>query len=223
MAIERFTITSTQDIVGLVDSLGWFDNVELSEGICKGWITDISDFVFAAEFDRTFAFYTKGKTLSTANENLGLWNASTCRVHYAYKTKNGILFFGVPAPTSNENNYYSCLIGKTQNGTIAFVGATNSAASATAFRSAAVNDTFRSEDGYPGFQLKGAYGSYNTGLIPKSTQINSVPIPTFPDSGTSHIKGALGFVVAPFTQAGIVEIDGIKYDTNGALALNDED
>lgn len=223
MAIERFTITSTQDIVNLVDSLGWFDNVELSDGICEGLITGISGVVFEAVFDNTFAFYTKGKTYSTAYESLGLRNVSYCRVHYAYKTKNGILFFGVPAPVANENLYYSCLVGKTQNGAIAFVGATNSAASATTFRSAAVNDTFRSEDGYHGFQLKGAYGSYSTGLIPKSTQINSVPIPTFPNSGVSYIKGALGFVMAPFTQAGIVEIDGIKYATNGVLALNDED
>lgn len=224
MAIERFTITSTQDIVNLVDSLGWFDNVELSENMCKGWVDGISDYVLEAQFDNTFAFHTKGYSQSSSYEKLGIRGSAYCLINYAYKTQNGILFFGIPSPPdSGANSYYSCMIGKTQNGTIAFACAYNTGAYANYYRSAAVGETFTNMDGYAGYNLKAPNGGSQSGQIPKTTQIVSVPIPTFPDSGASYIKGSLGFIVAPFKSAGVVDINGIKYATNGALALNDED
>lgn len=225
MAIERFTTNnSRQNIANVIDSLGWFDAVLIENGRINCYIGDDYYLSLILSSSSSFQFYPfgfkrcneAGGAARTINEDAAYLSA-----FYGYKTKNGLFFMSDINPSSNR--YYNAwIIAKTNNNKIAVVFPAHCRLDTCGyFQSCAVEEP-NLNDGYPavGFKSMDVIGQ---GAWPHVSQIATAPIPTRPTSGTSYIKGALGFVMAPFAQAGIVEINGIKYATNGVLALNDED
>ena len=160
-------------------------------------------------------FYTKGK-----GDVAGVTRtAAGYKQRYGYKTKNGILFVNNMNP-GQYDDCYCWLLGKTNTGKIC-IAHYNGTSISTQY-TAAIDET--STEIGQGMYLcyKTAYSS-TTGKWLGSSQLVTAPIPTHPDTGTSFIKGALGFVISAFNGCGIVEINGVKYATDSVLALNDED
>lgn len=228
MAIEKYTNTSLQDTANLIDSLGWFDTVEID-----GANQAISCYLDGDYYLRlrpgqgdSVSFYPLGynnRGVSGGQVRSINGNANSFFMTYCYKTKNGLLFMSLMYPSSNESYYSSFLLAKTNAGKIAVAFQDSCAMSYSGnIQTYAVDEPVVDVGSWPIIRFRRLW-EYDSGGWPSTPQLVSAPIPTHPSSGTSYIKGALGFILAPFNQAGIVEIDGIKYATNGVLALNDED
>lgn len=220
MAIERYVLTSQQDVADLVESLGWFDEVTLyntdQSVLC---IKDGKRYLEISQSRGGNATWYGVNFFINGENSITFGNTEAASGYYlnrAFKTRNGIIF------RSNESNSYplSFLLGKTNDGTIAVAIPTGMSPNAP-WRSAAIEEAWLYDEQ---FSLKSLSNKgYNLGVWPDSPMVDSFPIPTHPANGTSYIKGALGLIVAPFTDFGIVEINGVKYATDSRVALNDED
>ena len=229
MAIERFNLTSDQDLFNLIYSLEWFDNLEWAGLDIRCYIGDDYYIVIHAYTGSSTSgtpgmwFYPLGygkRGATGAQSRQPNLNMSRFYTRYAFKTKNGLLIMSdlIGTPGVAYNAFMIC---KTNAGEIAVVMPYNLSSDYSEYIAMAVGETCR--ETYQVFRLSPQNPQSTFFKSYETKQLVSVPIPTFPNSGTSYVKGALGFILAPFNQAGIVEIDGIKYATNGVLALNDED
>lgn len=215
MAIERIHMTTVDDIKSLLESLNYFNDVQIDSNYVKCFIDGIDGEIMAINMGSVLC-YLNGKGHSSTYEQFGMNSGVT--IGWAYKTKNGVIFFSRPAP-ENDSSYYSFLIGKTNDDKIAFCVQNGTSPSITTYRSGAVGEHYI---GHTGYSLKSNSNNGLYGYVEQSSQIIHIPLITFPTNGESFIENALGLVVAPFRSAGIVTIDGVQYATNGSLALNDE-
>ena len=228
MAIEQYTLATTNDLKNLVESLGWFDNVAInisSSGEVLGQLDsypDVNIVKFAGPTGGMSANSTAFNT-GTRTITMGCSASTDLRLIYAFKTKNGLLL------TDDSVNCYSqVLLGKTNNGDIACCMSTHaSEASTYDFWAAAVGET----DQYIGTSNRTIrIGVRNSAASTASRfrwtgtpQITACQIPTCPSSGTSYIKGALMLVTTNMNSLGTVEINGVQYATTGDLCLSDDD
>lgn len=220
MAIERYALTSQQDVADLVGSLGWFDEVTLyntdQSVLC---IKDGKRYLEISQSIGGNASWYGVNFFINGGNNITFGKTTTISGYYlnrAFKTRNGIIF------RSNESSSYplSFLLGKTNDGAIAVAIPTDLSPNPP-WRSAAIEEAWLYDEQ---FSLKSLSNTgYDRGVWPDSPMVVSFPIPTHPANGTRYIKGALGLIVASFTDFGIVEIDGVRYATDGRVALNDED
>lgn len=219
MAIEKYTELTWDGLKDLIDSLNWFDRSEHTGNYLNFFVgesasTPTMQFTMASSPRMYFSH-----TGDVDSDGHNLYGANGGAIPYAYKTKNGILM-------STESEYvgsgygWAAILGKTNNGAIAV----------------AMNVT-KGSDNY-GRVHTCAYGEENKGLesfvfrmsaahpTGKSSvsQIEPCPIPTAPANGTGYIKGAVCLPLAPWDYYfGEVDIGGIRYVTNGYIALSDED
>lgn len=230
MAIEKYFLNTDDDVVTLLNDLGWFNNVVKGNGYIEASGTvDSHDRTIlrlsspTATSGNTTEFYTLGQGYAGGRTiSMGGSSASANKQpKYCYKTKNGLLL------THDTNSCYAqVLIGKTNNGKIAVVMSTIADRySQCKFYTGAIGENFSGIGSDEGIIQIGNVPSDGSGRIrwTGSPQITASPIPTLPSNGTSYIKGALMLVTTNIRDLGIVEIDGIKYATTGDLCLNDED
>ena len=238
MAIEQVAFNTTKDVKDLIMSTLWFD--------------DVSSSGTSPSFTYTFKIQDPGSTLKTklivkvkmststgstqgcgvtfyttwqGDQTIGTRTLAVTDTNlshqYAYKTKNGILFFSHYNPTQADDTYFCWLLARTNDGRLAVA---IQEPGGTGYRVQTAADDEQSP-----YIESNAYLSYSSvsnaamGKWGDTPQIVMAPIPTHPAMGQSYIKGAAGFVLCPFTNAGVVEIGGVKWATNGTIALNDED
>ena len=230
MAIEKYFLNTDDDVVTLLNDLGWFNNVVKGNGYIEASGTvDSQDRTIlrlcsptATSVEATTAFYTLGigydggRTIS-----MGASASSNKAPKYCYKTKNGLLL-----THDTSACYAQVLIGKTNNGKIAVVMSTMADKySQCKFYTGAIGENYSGIGNDNGVIQIGNVPSESYSRIrwAGSPQITACPIPTLPSNGTSYIKGALMLVTTNIRDLGTVEIGGIKYATTGDLCLNDED
>lgn len=237
MAIEQVVFSKAADIRDLIMSTLWFDSV-LSQTNLYTFKTLKPSGTSGAKL--VINIHTKNSS-SSETSNYGVnangitfyttWSDDVTRTlqvtatnlshQYAYKTKNGILFFSHYNPTQTDDTYFCWLLARTNDGRLAVA---IQEPGGTGYRVQTAADGEQSP-----YIESNAYLSYSSvsnaamGKWEDTPQIVMAPIPTHPAIGQSYIKGAAGFILSPFTGAGVVEIDGVKWATNGTIALNDED
>lgn len=230
MAIEKRTFSSVQDVADAIDSLGWFDDVELDASMSNQAVNCYIDSKLYLQatvyltgdsyaFTPGVSFWTKGKGQSGSKACESLVNLF--RHKYCMITKNGIIFASHADATAEQ--YSTWMLAKTNNGEIAVVLPNPSSGNvySPAYKSAAVDET-SSGIGSDGIRL--CYPRYLTdGAWEDATQIIGCPLPTHPQSGVSYIKNGMGFVLCPRLTLGKWIINGTEYATNGVFALSDED
>lgn len=225
MAIEQYTLATTNDLKNLVESLGWFDLVTEESVRGKLLLCEVDGVTVLklagpgtdASADKNY-FYTGTRTIEQATGTSGHQ-----ALLYAYKTKNGLLL-----THTASNCEAQVLLGKTNNGDIAVCMSKIAAGSAEyKFYAAAVGET----DQYIGTDSRllvigsstSSSSSFPRDVWAGSPQITACQIPTCPSSGTSYIKGARMLVTTSMNSLGTVEINGVQYATTGDICLNDED
>ena len=229
MAIEQYTLATVNDLKSLVESLGWFDNVEMNpssngEVLCQlDSYPNVDIIRFAGATGSIQAEYCNAFNTGERTIKMSYSSSSNLRLIYAFKTKNGLLLTHTASTCKAQ-----VLLGKTNNGDIA-VCMSKSADDSSGFKfwAAAVGET----DQYIGTNSRQitignsttASSEYPRNVWAGSPQITTCQIPTCPSSGTSFIKGALMLVTTNINSLGVVEIDGVQYATTGDLCLNDED
>lgn len=217
--IERYDNITFNDLKDLIDGLGWFAASEIDADILK-WYADEEKQKYVMRIDSAeLKFSSAGRVSDSARYIYGHYGNNGYPM-YAFKTKNGLLLSNTTSYVPSNWAPWAGIIGKTNNGDIA----------------AAIN--IGADGPYIGRISTSAYGETVKGLESLSfrygydyplqreqtCQITGMPIPTCPSNGTSYIKGALALVVAPWSYYwGEVDINGVRYVTNGYLALSDED
>ena len=228
MAIEKRTFSSGQDVADAIDSLGWFDDVELDASKSNRAVNCYIDsklylqaIVYLTGESQSYtpgvSFWTKGKNQSGSQVNETLTN--TFRHKYCMITKNGIIF---ASHASAAVDYYSTwMLAKTNNEKIAVFLPNYNAVAGSAYKGSAVDET-SSVLNSSGVRTCCPY--YLTdGAWEDATQIVGYPLPTHPQSGVSYIKNGMGFVLCPRLTLGTYTINGTEYATNGVFALSDKD
>lgn len=224
--IELLEFSTAQDIADAIDGLGWFDDVSLQEDgrTVQAEINGAAYIIMGTRISGSSTpsgytgvmFFTKGYNVS-GSVTLPL-SGDGIQQHYAYKTSKGLLFFDKVQPSSSESVYNCWMLAKTNTGKIAVAFPTyGGASSAAQYRTAAENET----DG----TLASAYVQYCSlgtaiqGKWANSPQLIFSPIPTHAAEGVSYIDGGIGFLLCPVSEACIIELDGVRYATNGVIAL----
>lgn len=217
MAIERINGLTLAGLKDLIDSLGWFAASDENSGTYTFYADEEKQKPVIQYTSSSFRFSSVGSADNVSSSIQCAFDIPTV----AFKTKNGLLLSNTTAYASSYWNPWTCILGKTNNGAIAAVFSRSASPSEFCrFYSSAYGESVYSGLGYLEFR----YG-YNYPTNARLTsQIAGCQIPTCPDNGISYIKGALGLVVAPWDYYwGEVDIGGVRYATNGYLALNDED
>lgn len=218
MAITRTNMTSASEMVAILEGLGWFGSVEYDSGqgdiycyIDNGGTNHklISIPWTAGSYTVNFNFYPiAGSTEIKITE-------SCMPPRVCWQTRNGILI--TTATTGRGQNDLFAIIGKTNNNKIAVaVGHGYQDGSGTGKLGTIKTCAEGENDG-----LINSILHFRDGVWNGYTQIAQLPIPTHPSTGTSYIKGASCFAVAPTIEPGIFTIDGVEYATNGSIALSD--
>lgn len=216
--IERYDNITFNDLKDLIDGLGWFAASEIDAGTFK-WYADEEKQKYVMRIDSSeLKFSSTGGVSDSARSIYGNYGKDGYP-RYAFKTKNGLLLSNTTSYAPNSWAPWAGIIGKTNSGAIAV--AINAGA--------ASNDIANISTSAYGETAKGLESlSFRRGCNyplqrEQTCQITGVPIPTCPSNGTSYIKGALALVVAPWSYYwGEVDINGVRYVTNGYLALSDE-
>lgn len=219
MAIERYGPLSLAELKDLIDGLGWFAASDESTGV-YAWYADEEKqkCVLRIEFSATnpLVKFSHNGSMTQQNTDYIQGTITGGSSFYVYKTKNGLL---ISTQTQYMETYWyqwSAMIGKTDSGAVAMVMQT------TTSTPNIVNTSAYGESIVGAFNYSLRYNASNN--FPAVSQIVTVPIPTAPSSGTSYIKNALGLILAPWHYYwGEIDIGGVRYATNGYLALNDED
>lgn len=219
MAIEKFTISSGNDLKSVIESLGWFDEVVFNTA-SLGSVECYVDSTKIADITCANANASASTTFHGSNSRY-IRNSASFMPTVVYKTKNGLLMLrdadGATAYGGNSK-YSSMIIGKTNNNKIA---CSLQGSSGTSYSALGTMWTLAENESslYSEYCMQFRNGSY--GVWSDSPQIVTCPIPTHPDSGTSYIVGAAAIVVGSSISTGIMEIDGKDYATNGFIALSD--
>lgn len=214
MAIERINDLTLAGLKNLIDSLGWFAASDENSGTYTFYADEEKQKPVIQFTSGSFKFSSVGDISSSIQSTFGVPTV-------AFKTKNGLLLSNTTAYAASYWSPWTCIIGKTNNGAIAAVFSRSASSSDFCrFYSSAYGESV-----YSGLEYLVFRNGYNYPTNARLTsQIAGCQIPTCPDNGTSYIKSALGLVVAPWDYYwGEVDIGGIRYATNGYLALNDED
>lgn len=229
MAIEKIVLDSAQDMADVINSLGWFDSVTVSDTTVRCTKDSIDHLIVnvgivsgtSATGSPGVTFHTKGYQ-QTGNRTIAHTYGNTLH-HFALKTKNGIIFAS-HSTTSIYVNYFCWMLAKTTNGKIAAVIPGPGGEYSTygeRYLTAAIDET--SVNIPSGYISLTKQGYTDSGNWDDSSQIVGVPIPTHPTSGTSCIKNGMGFILCPNVDFGKLVINGIEYATNGIFALSDDD
>lgn len=217
--IERYDNITFNDLKGLVDGLGWFAASEIDAGDYR-WYADEEKHKIAMRISSSqLIFSSTGNVNDTARYIYGSFGSNDYP-RYAFKTKNGLLLSKTSSYAYSGWNPWAGIIGKTNNGDIAVaINIGNTDSDIGRISTSAYGETAK------GLESLSLRYSYDYPLQREQTcQITGMPIPTCPSNGTSYIKGALALVVAPWSYYwGEVDINGVRYVTNGYLALSDED
>jgi hypothetical protein len=217
--IERYDNITFNDLKDLIDGLGWFAASEIDAGTFI-WYADEEKQKYVMRIDSAeLRFSSTGNVNDSARYIYGRYDKNGYP-RYAFKTKNGLLLSNTTSYANSNWTPWAGIIGKTNNGDIAVaINVGNDMTNIGKIATSAYGETAK------GLESLSFRASYNYPLQREQTcQITGMPIPTCPSNGTSYIKGALALVVAPWSYyCGEVDINGVRYVTNGYLALNDED
>lgn len=217
MAVERYDNLTLDDLKALIDGLGWFAASDVETGTYT-WYADEQKQKSVLRITSSQIRFSSTGNVDAAfiSANFGGMGAPM----YALKTVNGLLLSNTTFYAQSQWFPWAGILGKTNNGAIA----------------AAINSEFSAND--VGKISTSAYGETVKGLETlvfrggyqypaqrqQTCQITCIPIPTCPSNGTSYIKGASALVVAPWDYYwGEVDINGVRYSTNGYLALSDDE
>lgn len=216
MAITKVIISSMSDLKAAIESSGLFDTVEISSASVTMKIDEYADYVawftWGTNNDGALCFYPTSYTGSAP----GIEITSIPNPNIAYISSNGIMLVsGNRVPSSGQ--YHAFLLGKNENGKVAIAAMpvsdhTNRAPGT--FKTAAVGET-------ADLNISVTAGCMTIGLTPNTSQIVYAPIPTHPTSGVSTIQGAGLCLQTPLSDTCIVDIDGVKWATNGFLMLRE--
>ena len=216
MAITKVSIGSMNDLKAVLESSGLFDTVEISGTAVTAYVDEYDSYVlwytWGGSYTGSLYFYP---TPYSSGEN-GIEIANVPNPNIAYVSSNGIMLVsGSRVPSSGQ--YHAFLLGKNENGKVAIAampvsGYTNRAPGT--FKTAAVGET-------TDFNSTITVGYTTAGETPNTSQIVYAPIPTHPTSGVSTIQGAGLCLQTPLSDTCIVDIDGVKWATNGFLMLRE--
>ena len=220
MAIEKYIGVTHSQLKELIDSLGWFaaseDDTENSKVLYYADAEKTKPvLVHTYNGDSPILYFSHNGTGST-DSNHYLSSPLYSDNLYVFKTRNGLLLSSQTAYASSYWYQYAVLLGKTNNGDVCVFMQTNQGYPNTGYTSA-YGEAMRFSSPFQ-FRYSAATDFSYT------SQIVTCPIPTAPSSGTSYIKNALALMVAPWNYYwGEVDIGGVRYVTNGYLAISDED
>lgn len=206
MAIEQIDITSKEDLITVLQGLGYFDTIENNASTnqieCSIGSNVVLKIPSSTGTSASFEFIaSNGASFSTTSKKMPT---------LVYKTRNGIL--ATLGTNTTVSNYVGLILGKTNSNVVAAC-CCNAGTGTGVCKVGAVGET--SPD--ISEQLYAAYGNWST-----SPQITSIPIPTHPSNGVSYIKGAKAVICGPRLSTGITTINGVEYATNGYIMLSDE-
>lgn len=213
MAIERYVLSDVAELKAMIDGLNYFaaSDTDGSGNIIWYMDEEMKKEVLKINSSGSSWWFSHNGDMGNSGNYI---TASGAFPSNAYKTKNGMLLSSATEYRSSYWSQYALLLGKTNNGAVA-AALQYQANSPYHVDIAAYGDTTK---GITNFYLRGSTLGYS-----ECPQIVTAPLPTCPASGVSYIKGAMGLIVAPWNYYwGEADIGGIRYATNGYLALSDE-
>lgn len=214
MAIERFVLADVAELKAMIDGLNYFaaSDTDGSENIIWYMDEEMEKPVLKINSSGLSWWFSHDGNMGDSNHYI--YNTTGAFPNNVYRTKNGLLFSSETQYYSSYWNQYALLLGKTNNDAVA-VALQYQYNTPYRVSIAAYGDATK---GITDFALR-----YSTHGYSECPQIVDAPLPTCPASGVSYIKGARGLIVAPWDYYwGEAEIGGVRYATNGYLALSDE-
>ena len=208
MAIEQIDITSKEQLITVLQGLGYFDTVEYNSDTSHIYCSIGNDVILKVPAP------SSSTGVSTFEFNAGNGRNFTVTSRkmptLVYKSRNGLL--AVYGTSTGVTSYIAFLVGKTNSNAVS-VCACSSSNSAKLYKVGAVGET-SPEIGDSFSTLENDWST--------SPQITAVPIPTHPSNGVSYIKGAKAVICGPKLNTGIATINGVEYATNGYIMISDE-
>ena len=208
MAITKMDLTSRGDLKSALEASGLFDSVSISGNTvqCVKDSETVFEYLWSSAGSLTF-HTTASNTITVSSLPLP---------KNAYISSNGIIIVSaIRVPASDS--YHAFLLGTNENGVVSIA-----AMSATGYNNNSPGRFYTAAIGETANLNRPVTAGYSSiGETPNTSQIVYAPIPTHPTSGVSTIQGAGLCLQTPLSDTCIVDIDGVKWATNGFLMLKE--